>query len=1173
MTRKLSGGVESRRKLKSSRSIKLANVKGMMRSTRQGKNQTKASLSHSETVNYNDDQISRSPSGNSQKVITRKLSLRPVRISTRMSTFKTRKSCTEKRSSQILQSPDLSLHKATCSSTLKDSHFPDQIEIPLEGSESQGVLSTRKVCPYTYCSLHGGHGDNVPPLKRFVSMRRRQMKTQKNMKMENRPVTRSKQSGNTKKRSQTIPSVHNEDPAKKTGHSGRSHSVNVEKPPRDTPASTNTDSGSSEAEDEEKKNFRCNAEVLLGETSFPHVSFDEYLNDSLAENGYSLSSFLAIRETSKECCCTPTEKDKPDSKMIETEGNDNQVAEQKKNDESTKSIVMDDQPDISTKDASLFGVHSLLTDHREGATLKLTEPESSGENLNANDFTSSNQHDVVELSSTTAAMLSASKLDKLEEERTAEDKSTDPDYVMLRGTSTQREPKPPVASDVSHGMKEEDKRYVKMWHLMYKHAVLSNAGKDPDRLPSDGEKEGQGKDDKSFNEVDSSSCQDTDDENEKVVKLVQKAFDEILLPEKEDFSFDEHIKSRGKASDEEHQEVSHGNEDDGDAATSTECPREESWPKVDNSQSHEEKKTEQSMGNKSDPRKPKSWSNLKKLLLLKRFVKALEKVRNLNLRKRGHLPSDASREAEKVSLRPLTAEEKKNVEEWMLDYALQKVISKLAPAQKQRVSLLVEAFETVLPFQDTELLLGKALRSHKSTEEHAESAGDNPIPKYQYSIGIEEGRFDHSLTETVKNDPTSRDVEGDRKGYQGLASSHDNGENNTIVDENVRLSETNDSVLLSYGTPADIISTFQDGGATTNEIVNEDTGDLVSDSAVEVLSSKSESHGSNLETKNLISASEEPLPLPKSLILRSFAKSLQSNLVSSAAPLDRLEEPTTDRKESIVNAKPETENLEQYPTAEETEIQQEKQNHTGLWYLIYKHMASGIAANDFKPLVDGDTEKETRYDDGRVTGTNTCEPNQDMPSKHHIADPEAELRQIEAIRIVEEAIDAILPDVQEHSSDGQSVTDNMVSGNSKQSHRTEGVCGEDLNHKEERATSGDGINQERDEEEPTLNKGNKPLSRSWSNLKKVIMLRRFIKALEKVKKFNPREPKYLPVESDPEAEKVNLRHQGMGERKGSEEWMLDHALRQVVAQLTPARKKKVELLVEAFETVMPTIKP
>ncbi|GFY92178.1 plant calmodulin-binding protein-like protein [Actinidia rufa] len=77
------------------------------------------------------------------------------------------------------------------------------------------------------------------------------------------------------------------------------------------------------------------------------------------------------------------------------------------------------------------------------------------------------------------------------------------------------------------------------------------------------------------------------------------------------------------------------------------------------------------------------------------------------------------------------------------------------------------------------------------------------------------------------------------------------------------------------------------------------------------------------------------------------------------------------------------------------------------------------------------------------------------------------------------------------------------------------------------------------------------------------------KESEEAKKFNPQEPNYLPVVPDPEAEKVDLRHQMMDERRNSEEWMIDYALQQAVTKLAPARKRKVALLVEAFENVMP----
>ncbi|KAK9284102.1 hypothetical protein L1049_012363 [Liquidambar formosana] len=84
-----------------------------------------------------------------------------------------------------------------------------------------------------------------------------------------------------------------------------------------------------------------------------------------------------------------------------------------------------------------------------------------------------------------------------------------------------------------------------------------------------------------------------------------------------------------------------------------------------------------------------------------------------------------------------------------------------------------------------------------------------------------------------------------------------------------------------------------------------------------------------------------------------------------------------------------------------------------------------------------------------------------------------------------------------------------------------------------------------------------------------IRCKRTIKECEEPRKFNPRDPNYLPVEPDPEAEKVDLKHQMMDDRKNAEEWMVDYALRQAVTKLAPARKRRVALLVEAFETVTP----
>ncbi|XP_057502977.1 calmodulin binding protein PICBP-like [Actinidia eriantha] len=86
---------------------------------------------------------------------------------------------------------------------------------------------------------------------------------------------------------------------------------------------------------------------------------------------------------------------------------------------------------------------------------------------------------------------------------------------------------------------------------------------------------------------------------------------------------------------------------------------------------------------------------------------------------------------------------------------------------------------------------------------------------------------------------------------------------------------------------------------------------------------------------------------------------------------------------------------------------------------------------------------------------------------------------------------------------------------------------------------------------------------------RIIKSKGYVEDLEDPRKFDPREPNYLSIEPDPEAEKVDLRHLSMDETKNEEEWMLDYAIRQAVTKLAPARKRKVALLVEAFEKVMP----
>ncbi|KAG6637697.1 hypothetical protein CIPAW_11G196300 [Carya illinoinensis] len=64
---------------------------------------------------------------------------------------------------------------------------------------------------YTYCFLHGRNHNIAPPLKCFVSMRRRLLKTQKSMKRENQ-LHKGKCYGKMKKEIPSSKMLHNGDP-------------------------------------------------------------------------------------------------------------------------------------------------------------------------------------------------------------------------------------------------------------------------------------------------------------------------------------------------------------------------------------------------------------------------------------------------------------------------------------------------------------------------------------------------------------------------------------------------------------------------------------------------------------------------------------------------------------------------------------------------------------------------------------------------------------------------------------------------------------------------------------------------------------------------------------------------------------------------------------------------
>ncbi|XP_019448474.1 PREDICTED: uncharacterized protein LOC109351484 [Lupinus angustifolius] len=73
-----------------------------------------------------------------------------------------------------------------------------------------------------------------------------------------------------------------------------------------------------------------------------------------------------------------------------------------------------------------------------------------------------------------------------------------------------------------------------------------------------------------------------------------------------------------------------------------------------------------------------------------------EEMRNIKPQKPNFLSLAPDQEPEKVKLKHQMMDERKNADEWMLDFALRQTITKLAPDRNTKVALLVEAFETVM---------------------------------------------------------------------------------------------------------------------------------------------------------------------------------------------------------------------------------------------------------------------------------------------------------------------------------------------------------------------------------------------------------------------------------------------------------------------------------------------
>lgn len=470
------------------------------------------------------------------------------------------------------------------------------------------------------------------------------------------------------------------------------------------------------------------------------------------------------------------------------------------------------------------------------------------------------------------------------------------------------------------------------------------------------------------------------------------------------------------------------------------------------------KKQETQSGKKPDKKSPSNWSNLKKWILLQRFVKELEKVRKINDANQRKLQLETEPSSEKLSLRRQTGDEKKKTEEWMLDYALQQVVSQLAPTQRKKVALLVKAFETVVPPQED------------------------------------------SIQMTAKANKSIR--QEDRK--------------------------------LNTDSPS-----FE-------------TADLVGRCAIE------QPYALGTKSRDIEAEPEEA----EEIQVKDEETAATGNLVSSS-----LEQEASTWKETVSGTMPEPEIVQVFPPpVNETAL--DKQSYLRLWH---QHVVSSVAP---KLVLDEDDDEET----------------EDPNKSSDVMTSKAEFTRIQVLNLVKEAVQDILsPRIQDDSSDTLSVSSEILLPDmelpGKDHNKGAKESASNLERKTEefdRRKEGSSPDEEKEltkdvitAESPTKVEpvdetiNHPPKSRNWRKLKQLILLRRSIKAMEKARKLKFPPQQLLPQSSDLEPEKVYLKHQMMDERRKAEQWMLDYAVQNMVNQLTPARKTRVAMLVEAFEAVVP----
>ncbi|KAL4292109.1 hypothetical protein GQ457_14G026580 [Hibiscus cannabinus] len=624
-----------------------------------------------------------STSGNkSATSLTRTSSLKLVRTLTKTPSFKPARA-SAKKCSRVALCSDMNVQKATCSSTLKDSKFPAYLMLNHGGTEYEGT-SVIKVCPYTYCSLNGHHHTPLPPLKSFLKAKRRSMKTQRNMKMEALSPRQTKPGGDGTEGFDSplkffveiyANSKGDDHDVKATGGSIQMNALEADGSGcgnGTAPESLSQGSLNSESDIDFDENLEHGSETIS------QVDIIETLNEDLKPNDVD-GEFrgIASKEESspwnfyygdKQEGVPSVDVDHTMFEVIEMEWDEGPFSASQSGDEACSST----ESDLGTGDSS-----------DESDSNMTQEAWEAGEDTKCVDTCS-------QISETLSYDLVSSTImdedEEEEEEHTEIDSTITPSTEDLNGEPSGQEKMvengvPGTFKEVSEAdsplqvpdnndmIYSKDEGFEKTEQFQLEQEEINEVQKSEDleaaqtvticdfcpemELPigETGEKIEAGKD---GNEV-----EDTQSE-------VNNAIDES-------FSTHDVVEESHFAEIQDHLDVAADDRSSGK-------PRSNAVANEDLDDKH---------------------SNSKWRIGRKRREDDYEESREFNPREPNFLPVVPEADAERVDLKHQMMDERKNAEEWMLDHALQQAVTKLAPARKRKVALLVEAFETVLPLPIT----------------------------------------------------------------------------------------------------------------------------------------------------------------------------------------------------------------------------------------------------------------------------------------------------------------------------------------------------------------------------------------------------------------------------------------------------------------------------------------